>query len=58
MTWHTFWNMGGFAIYVWPSFIFGFLVMAGNVIAAARLEMRVKREVREAIESFPGSDAQ
>lgn len=53
MTWSTFWSMGGFALYVWPSFAFGFLVMAGNLVAAARLEKRARREVREAADSLP-----
>jgi heme exporter protein CcmD len=42
--------MGGFGLYVWPSFGFGFLVMAGNLVAASRLEKRARREVREAYE--------
>lgn len=51
MTWSTFWSMGGFALYVWPAFGFGFLVMVGNLVSAARLEKRARREVREAQET-------
>lgn len=58
MTWSTFWTMGGFAIYVWPSFGFAFLVMVGNLFAAARLERRVRHEVLEASENTSWSEEQ
>jgi heme exporter protein CcmD len=57
VTWSTFWSMGGFALYVWPSFGFGFLVMAGNLVAASRLEKRVRRELRETHESLSSEEA-
>ncbi len=31
---HGFWNMGGFWMYVWPSYALTFIVMALNVLAA------------------------
>ncbi len=31
---HGFWHMGGFWMYVWPSYALTFIVMGFNVLAA------------------------
>lgn len=31
-SWHEFITMGGYAIYVWPAYALGVMVIAGNVL--------------------------
>ena len=44
-SWHAFWAMGGYAGYVWPSFIITIVVLGINVVAARR---EYKRSLDEA----------
>jgi len=45
ISWQAFWAMGGYAEYVWPSFIIAVVVMGINIIATRR---EYKRSVAEA----------
>ena len=46
--WANFFNMGGYAFYVWPSYVITFFVIAANVVGAKvfhnNLINRLKRE--------------
>jgi heme exporter protein D len=52
-SWHDFFAMGGYALYVWGSFIVVLLCMAGEVAAlasrnkAARAQLNNTRKVRK-----------
>lgn len=39
-------DMGGFAVYVWPSYAAFFLILLGDVLATALRRRRVLRELR------------
>ncbi len=47
MNWSEFFNMGGYALYVWGSYGMAALVLAFNVLAAYRREKHVRRELEE-----------
>jgi heme exporter protein D len=53
----TFFAMGGYAIYVWPSFAVAALVMAGLVTTTLRTLRRRERELAE-IETARGERTQ
>ncbi|MCG8486520.1 MAG: heme exporter protein CcmD [Candidatus Thiodiazotropha sp.] len=47
-----FFAMGGYAVYVWPSFILAFIVLVANVVAPLRQRKRaltdIARKIRRA----------
>lgn len=47
MNWSEFFNMGGYALYVWGSYGMAALVLAFNVLAARLREKNVRRELEE-----------
>jgi len=47
MNWSEFFNMGGYALYVWGSYGMAALVLVFNVLAARRREKSVRRELEE-----------
>ena len=54
-SWHEFITMGGYAVYVWPAFGIGFLVLLGHVIEPIYRRRRLLRQL--AIEhALNGSD--
>lgn len=42
-----FWSMGGFAVYVWPSYFLGLAVVLWNVLAPRWRRRALLRELRE-----------
>ena len=46
-----FFNMGGYAAYVWSAYGLFFLVLGLNVFAARQRNLNVKREIRKFIGS-------
>lgn len=44
-SWHEFITMGGYAIYVWPAFGIGFLVLLGHVIEPVYRRRRLLRQL-------------
>lgn len=47
MNWSEFWNMGGYAFYVWTSYGLALLVLAANVIAPVRQRRRLLHELTQ-----------
>jgi len=47
VNWSEFFNMGGYALYVWGSYGMAALVLVFNVLAARRREKSVRRELEE-----------
>lgn len=49
---HDFWNMGGYAAYVWSAYAVALVLLAGNLIAPLqhhrRLLQRLARRLRRA----------
>jgi heme exporter protein D len=43
---HSFFHMGGYAAYVWPSYALTFLVLIVNVVAARRELRAAQRQAR------------
>ena len=50
MTWSEFWNMGGYAPYVWASYGLALVVFVGNLLAAVQLRKTSAREVRRLVQ--------
>jgi len=50
-SWHEFLDMGGYAVYVWPAYAVGFVVIAGSGWNARRgLQQALRRARRRAQE--------
>lgn len=49
MNWQAFWNMGGFAFYVWSSYGLAALVLALNVIVPLARKRAVIRNLRRRV---------
>lgn len=47
--WSTFFAMGGYAVYVWPSYALTVVVMALNVIMPLRERKQIIRRVKRAV---------
>jgi heme exporter protein D len=47
MNWSEFFNMGGYALYVWGSYAVAAIVLVGNVVAARWHEKQVRRELQQ-----------
>ncbi len=47
MNWHTFFAMGGYAVYVWSAYGFAMLVLLWNLVSALRKRAAVLRMLRE-----------
>jgi len=47
-----FFNMGGYAVYVWSAYGLCFLVLGLNVFAARQRNLNVKKEIRKYISSI------
>jgi heme exporter protein D len=47
--WSTFFAMGGYAVYVWPSYALTAVVMALNVIMPLRERKQIIRRVKRAV---------
>jgi heme exporter protein D len=45
-----FWEMGGYAVYVWGSYAAAFVVFAWNVVAVRSRRREILRQLREAEE--------
>lgn len=45
MNWHEFFNMGGYAFYVWMSYGLTFVVLLANVISPVIWERQLLREI-------------
>jgi len=45
-SWHEFLTMGGYAVYVWPSYAIALVVIGLNVAAPLRRLRRLKSEIR------------
>ncbi len=52
-----FWQMGGYARFVWPCFALAGLVLAWNLWAARRHHAAARRRVQRALAMNPGGDA-
>jgi len=48
MNWAEFFNMGGYAFYVWTSFGLALIVLTGNVMWAINRKRRVIRQLKRA----------
>jgi len=48
----TFFHMGGYALYVWPSFLISFLVLLANVMYSKSQYKRVVRETAKRAEAL------
>ena len=48
MSWAEFFNMGGYAFYVWTSFGLALIVLTGNVMWAFNRKRRVIRQLKRA----------
>lgn len=46
MNWSAFWNMGGFAFYVWTSYALAALVLMLNIFAPLARRRTIMRELR------------
>lgn len=46
MSWSAFWNMGGFAFYVWTSYALAAIVLVLNVVAPLARRRAVLRRLR------------
>ncbi len=44
--WSAFWNMGGFAFYVWTSYALAALVLSANILAPLMRRRTVQRQLR------------
>ncbi len=42
-----FFNMGGYAVYVWPSFAIGFLVLVMNVVTSLARHKKALRKAQD-----------
>lgn len=49
MNWHEFFNMGGYAFYVWTSWGLTVLVMVWQVLQAKAINAKIKREITRQI---------
>jgi heme exporter protein D len=47
--WSTFFAMGGYAVYVWPSYALTVVVMVLNVIMPLRERKQIIRRVKRAV---------
>lgn len=52
-----FWDMGGYAGYIWPSYILTFVVVVLNVVWARRLLVRSREEARRRVAMRAGTEA-
>lgn len=46
MNWSAFWNMGGFAFYVWTSYALAAVVLVLNVVLPLNRKRTVMRDLR------------
>ncbi len=44
--WSAFWNMGGFAFYIWTSYALAALVLCVNILAPLVRRRAVQRQLR------------
>jgi len=49
MSWSEFWNMGGYAPYVWASYGLAAVVFVGNLLAAVQRRKASLRELRRQV---------
>jgi heme exporter protein CcmD len=52
-----FFDMGGYAVYLWPSYILTFTVVVLNVVWARRLLARAREEARRRLAMKTGTEA-
>jgi heme exporter protein CcmD len=52
-----FFDMGGYAVYLWPSYILTFTVVVLNVVWARRLLARAREEARRRLATKTGTEA-
>jgi len=45
MDWESFFAMGGYAVYVWPSYALALIVLTVNLVAPHRRERRLLRTI-------------
>ena len=50
MNWSAFWNMGGFAFYVWTSYALAAIVLVLNIIVPLARRRVVLRRLRSRLE--------
>lgn len=43
----AFWMMGGYALYVWPTYLLAFLILVINSCSAMSKFKRIKRQIRK-----------
>ncbi len=53
----SFWHMGGYAIYVWPSYAVFFAVLAADYLAPALRRRRVLRELHARMQRHKAREA-
>lgn len=46
MNWSEFFNMGGYALYVWTSFGLALIVLSGNVMWAANRKRQILEQAK------------
>ena len=46
MNWAEFFNMGGYAFYVWTAFGLAVIVLSGNVVWAVRRKQRLLEQLK------------
>jgi heme exporter protein D len=51
-----FFNMGGYAAYVWPSYVLTFIVVVLNIVWARRLLARSREEARRRLVMRPSGE--
>ena len=49
MNWSEFFNMGGYAFYVWTSYALTFIVVVGNIISPIMQRKKVIKRIKRAI---------
>lgn len=46
-SWHSFWQMGGYADYVWPAYGIAFLILISHVILLLRKQKKILKKLRK-----------
>lgn len=57
MTASSFWSMGGYARYVWPSIVFACIVLLWNVWSARRFQRLALVRARRAMAAAEGEES-
>jgi heme exporter protein D len=47
MNWSKFFSMGGYAFYVWGSYLIAFLVMGGEVVLLIKRRNSLRQEIQQ-----------